>query len=65
MIKRTRPEPPTPEQYQRAKINKALSYAPHIHACKKCGWPVIYGYCCTYCGDDNPSEATSHENQNG
>lgn len=27
-----------------------------INECQKCGHPVISGYCCVYCGDNNPSE---------
>lgn len=25
-----------------------------VHRCNNCGWPVLDGYRCTYCGDDNP-----------
>jgi len=32
----------------------ARSFAPPIFACKKCGNPVVQGYCCIYCGDSDP-----------
>lgn len=32
----------------------ARAYCPPIYDCKKCGYPVISGYCCTYCGDSDP-----------
>jgi hypothetical protein len=47
-------EPPTEEQYRSEKLNLALSYAPQIYSCVKCGWPVAKGYCCNYCGDTDP-----------
>lgn len=45
---------PTEEEYQRAKLQTALSFAPPIHACKDCQWPVVRGYCCNYCGSVDP-----------
>jgi hypothetical protein len=47
-------EPPTAWQYKQASINLAFDYCPPIHNCKKCGWPVIDGYCCRTCGDSDP-----------
>lgn len=38
----------------------AREYVPSIYACKKCGYPVVNGYICTHCGDDNPSEGPRH-----
>lgn len=26
-----------------------------IRACQKCGHPTRDGYCCTFCGDDDPT----------
>ena len=49
---------PTAEQYRVAKISLAINYAPDINPCKKCGWPVVRGYCCTACGDINPSSVS-------
>ncbi len=34
----------------------ALGAVASIYRCKKCGYPVIHGYCCEHCGDVNPSE---------
>lgn len=39
----------------------ARNYCPTIFACKKCGMPCVNGYCCTYCGDSNPSETKEQE----
>jgi rubrerythrin len=50
-IRRNRP---TPEQYQRTKIALMQSWCPEIYPCKECGYPVIDGYCCQYCGTNNP-----------
>lgn len=47
-------KPPTDEEYDRARINVAMGFAPNIYACKKCHWPVADGYCCGTCGDPNP-----------
>ena len=47
---------PTYTEYQKAKAEVALDYAPEIYPCRKCGWPVLSGYCCTYCEDTDPSE---------
>lgn len=46
--------------YTKSWYDKALQllkdYVPGLYACKKCGNPVISGYCCTYCGDSAPYE---------
>jgi len=42
-------------QYEREANNLARTYAPDIYPCKKCGHPVVSGYCCTFCNDENPS----------
>lgn len=45
----------SPEEYM-AKANfLALNYCPKIYPCKKCGDPVITGYCCRWCGDNSPN----------
>ena len=46
---------PTDAEYRKAEIVQAINFAPEIYACKKCGWPVACGYCCTYCSDTDPS----------
>ncbi len=40
---------------RRLVCNLAIAYAPEIYRCKRCGYPVISGYCCTHCGDSDPS----------
>lgn len=50
-------EPPaSEEEYYKASVAIRLSYAPKAIKCEKCGWPTIDGYCCYYCGDENPTE---------
>jgi hypothetical protein len=57
MSKQKRPAPPMSQKaYDDARIRLVLSYAPPTHACKKCGWPCVTGYCCGTCGDNNPTE---------
>jgi hypothetical protein len=61
----SRPRPPKTEAEYRDHANAlARSFAPDIRACKKCGWPVVSGYCCTYCGDANPSEREDDDDTN-
>ena len=28
----------------------------NIHPCSDCGRPVIYGYCCEFCGSTDPTK---------
>lgn len=45
----------SPEQeYQRKANQLALSYCPPIYPCADCGNPVVDGYCCGFCGSNNP-----------
>jgi hypothetical protein len=44
----------TNEEWEQAANRLARSAAPEIYYCKKCGAPVLDGYCCTYCGDEDP-----------
>lgn len=44
---------PTPQTYQREAIELAFSHVT-IYPCGKCGHPVIDGYVCPTCGDDDP-----------
>jgi len=53
-------EPYSPS-WERAANRLARSFSPGIHPCKKCGYPVIHGYCCTGCGDTNPSSREEEE----
>lgn len=47
---------PMPEEYDLAVIGILKWFAPKIYPCHKCGWPVVEGYVCNYCQDQNPSE---------
>jgi hypothetical protein len=48
-------------EYEAYKADLAIGYCPRIYACRKCGWPVIEGCCCTTCGDVNPQETRAEE----
>lgn len=52
--------PYTKSWYEKA-FQLLRSYVPGLYPCHKCGNPVISGYCCTYCGDSNPSENDEDE----
>ncbi len=53
---KTKPAPPTLEQYREARERILLDFCPSIYSCQKCGWPVVDGYCCGKCGDSEPYE---------
>jgi hypothetical protein len=46
----------TQEEWDELTTQLRLQNAPPAYACKKCGYPVIEGCCCTYCWDTNPSQ---------
>jgi len=41
-------------EYQKELFNLLSSWTLNAQ-CKKCGYPTIVGYCCSYCGDDDPT----------
>lgn len=43
------------EEWRNKVIELAYGYLV-IEECQKCGSPVNEGYCCSFCGDCNPSE---------
>ncbi len=45
---------PTTEEFELMANSLARGYTPPIEACAECQCPVIYGYCCTYCGNSDP-----------
>ncbi len=47
---------PSVEEYRREKFRLALDFCPRIYPCMRCGYPVVDGFCCTYCGDTNPND---------
>lgn len=47
---------PDGKYWEKLANEMARAFAPDIYPCCKCNHPVITGYCCTNCGDDNPSE---------
>jgi len=56
MEKKQKPAAPTSQkEFDEAVASIAYSFL-EIRSCMKCKWPVISGYCCTFCGDTNPSE---------
>lgn len=48
-------EPYTDEWYEERSA-VACNFCPPIYPCKKCGHPVVLGYCCEFCGTGSPSE---------
>lgn len=46
-------EPYTPDWH--AKAYELLRAWHSVIACGRCGYPTLKGYCCTTCGDMNPS----------
>jgi rubrerythrin len=42
-------------EYDRAADYLRRQLVPDLYPCMKCGYPVQRGYCCTACGDTNPS----------
>lgn len=62
MGKKGKIAPPTLEEYRDKAIAMAFGWAPKIYGCKKCGWPVISGYCCRTCGDFEPDKAPEKPN---
>jgi hypothetical protein len=59
MAKKIRKITPYTPAWEREANALARSYAPTMYPCKKCGHPVGHGYCCTGCGDSDPSTASS------
>jgi len=45
---------PTKAQYENAKLDLLQSFCPTIYTCCHCGWPVVDGWCCRYCGSESP-----------
>lgn len=58
---KAKPKPPSEKQYRRAEIQIALEFCPEIRECKKCHWPHVGMYCCTFCGAHNPDSHGSDE----
>jgi len=42
------------DEYRKAAISLAFSYAPSISPCYHCGHPVASGYCCLGCNSSDP-----------
>jgi hypothetical protein len=45
---------PYSNRWEQLANEQARSYAPEIYPCVKCGYPVISGYCCNFCNNENP-----------
>jgi ribosomal protein L32 len=54
---------PDGRTFQQLAAQMALSYAPAIIACADCGYTVLTGYCCTYCGSTHPRTGTPKESK--
>lgn len=44
----------TDESFERLADRLARGFAPPIFHCKDCDHPVVKGYCCTFCGSQDP-----------
>lgn len=47
---------PTAKEYRDAEYNLIAGCAPATFPCGKCKWPVLDGYVCRFCKDENPYE---------
>lgn len=45
---------PHTQYWERRADELARSFAPPIAPCRHCGYPVVEGYCCTYCKSGTP-----------
>lgn len=52
--KRIRKIKPYTTKWEKLADQLARSYAPEIHPCRHCGYPVAKGYCCGTCQSNNP-----------
>jgi hypothetical protein len=52
---------PYSEEWEKEAGRLARDFAPTIYPCKKCNHPFVNGYCCTFCGDRNPTESPKGE----
>ncbi len=53
-------EPYTPRWEGRAN-GLAREFCPAIHPCVACGGPVVSGYCCARCGDEQAHQGGKEE----
>ncbi len=42
------------DEWDAAAGRLAISFSPGVKPCRDCGAPVVRGYCCTYCGSEEP-----------
>lgn len=45
---------PYSQHWEKLANAEARNFAPAIYPCKKCSYPVVTGYCCTFCGTKDP-----------
>lgn len=50
------------DAWQREANRLARDYVIVIQ-CMKCSYPVVDGYCCTYCGDSNPQSTQEQDDE--
>ena len=48
---------PYSDEYDKLAVELALSFCPTIYPCKKCGGPVLSGYCCGNCHTSDPQSS--------
>lgn len=54
---------PYTQKWYREATRLAVNCCPPIHPCSDCGYPVIKGYCCGYCGSETPNEKKDESQQ--
>lgn len=46
---------PDSKEWENLANKMARYFCPTIYPCKTCNYPVVSGYCCTECKDNDPS----------
>jgi hypothetical protein len=49
------------DKWMKLAANLAFYAAPAVFPCKRCGYPVLDGYCCDHCGSDSPGSPDDSE----
>ena len=55
-LKKMKPIDPYSEEWEHEADIIARGACPRIYPCGNCQYPVVSGYCCTYCGTSNPEQ---------
>lgn len=52
---------PNSEEYKNKRYSLMKDFCPPIYPCKKCGHPVVKGYCCTTCRTSTPDQTEAQD----